>query len=25
VKEHHLDLGVCISTASSHVWPFFFL
>jgi hypothetical protein len=25
VKEHHLDLGVCISIASLHVWPFPFL
>jgi hypothetical protein len=25
VKEHHLDLGVCIFIASLHVQPFFFL
>jgi hypothetical protein len=24
VKEHHLDLGVCTSIESLHVWPFFF-
>jgi hypothetical protein len=25
VNEHHLDLEVCISIASLHVWPFSFL
>jgi hypothetical protein len=25
VKEHHLELGVCISIASLHVWLFSFL
>jgi hypothetical protein len=25
VKEHHLDLGVCIFITSLHAWPFFFI
>jgi hypothetical protein len=25
VKEHHLDLGICISIASLHGWPSFSL